>query len=41
MKTKLTLLLCSALILASCASGKKASCDAYGSIQPTQKLVSK
>lgn len=39
MKTKLTLVFTAAvvaLILASCGSGRTASCDAYGSTQQTE-----
>jgi len=39
MKTKFTLVLTAAvvaLVLASCGSGRHASCDAYGSVQQTE-----
>jgi len=39
MKTKFTLILAVAvvtLVLASCGSGRHASCDAYGSVQQTE-----
>ncbi|MFZ9586381.1 MAG: hypothetical protein ACO29U_02175 [Crocinitomicaceae bacterium] len=39
MKTKLTLMICVAVVavvLASCGAGRTASCDAYGSVQQTE-----
>jgi PBP1b-binding outer membrane lipoprotein LpoB len=36
MKTRLAIVTLSALILASCAAGKKTTCDAYGNTQPAQ-----
>jgi hypothetical protein len=38
MKTRLAIATISALILASCAAGKKTTCDAYGSTQPIENL---